>query len=308
MTTTNNELLEVPLRPLFRNSADEAPFPVDKLRRVTLPPSLPLYHKPTPYSGRIEKHHANSRKRRGRASPDLDQQFAGKPKSQCLNVVPNQLPDGMQDIRNEIRKAVDEVLTEVEGNANVELAQVVDDFQEKLQLALDYETRAFQSIAEERLLITTLSPEKKVVKKQEVNFGGRMRVFQRIVEEEGRALESLWQEWIKIQTETVCLAFEVLGPDKVAVEEEEMTVITPEKVDEAIHCYGRHQEALKGTLQEVVAIQNCVKKLTSQTLKTLKDQQQVRSYRLRRSYLRSLADVVSFNRSRLPQTKLRWTP
>jgi hypothetical protein len=208
-------------------------------------------------------------------------------------------------MRREIRKAVDVVLTQVEGDANVELAQVVEDFQEKVQLALDYETRAFQSISEERLLITTLSPEKKVVEKQEVIFGDRMRVFQQIVEQEGKALESLWQEWTKIQAETVCLAFEVLGPDKVAVEAEEMTVVTPEKVDEAIDCYRRHQKALKDTLDDEVAIQNCVTKLTSQTLKTLKDQQEVRSHRLRHSHLHSLADVVSFNRNRLPQAKLR---
>jgi hypothetical protein len=196
------------------------------------------------------------------------------------HVASNQLPDGIQDIRNEIRKAADEVLTEVEGDANVELAQVVEDFQEKIQLALDYETRAFQSIAEERLLITTLSPEKKVVEKREVIFGHRMRDFQQIVEQEEKALESLWQEWTNIQAETVCLAFEVLGPDKVAIEAEGMTVVTTEKVDEAIQCYRRHQEALKNTLDDLLAIQNCVKKLTFQTLKTLKDQQEARSHRL----------------------------
>ena len=50
------------------------------------------------------------------------------------------------------------MLSQVGGDANKELAQVVEEFEEKLQLALEYETRAFQSIADERLLITTISP------------------------------------------------------------------------------------------------------------------------------------------------------
>jgi hypothetical protein len=172
------------------------------------------------------------------------------------------------------------VLTEVEGDANVELAQVVEEFEEKLQLALDYETRAFQSIVEERLLITTLSPDKGVVEKQEVIFGDRMQVFQQIVEEEEKGFASLWQEWVEIQTRLICLAIEILGPDEVVIEEEEMSVIAPEKVDGAIQCHAKHQEVLKGTLDKMEAIQSSVKKVTSRTLKTLKDQQEVRSRRL----------------------------
>jgi hypothetical protein len=172
------------------------------------------------------------------------------------------------------------VLTEVERDAQVELAQVVEDFEEKLQLALDYETRAFQSIAEERLLITTLSPERKVVKKEEVIFEDRMQGFQQLVEEEEKVLESLWQEWTEIQTETVCLALEVLGPDEVAIDEEIMSVVTPEKVDGAIQCHAQHQDAFKDALEKMVSMQKSIQIVTSRTLKTLKDQQEVRSRRL----------------------------
>lgn len=169
------------------------------------------------------------------------------------------------------------MLTQVEGDACVELAQVVEDFEEKLQFALDYETRAFQSIADERLLITRLSREKQPVEKEEVIFGDRMHTFQQIVEEEEKALETLWREWKEIQIELVCLAFEVLGPDEVVIEEEQPSVIMPEKVNAAIHCYAQHQDILEGRLNKLVAIQTAVKKVTSRTLRTLKDQQEVRS-------------------------------
>lgn len=170
------------------------------------------------------------------------------------------------------------MLTKVEGDANVELAQVVAEFEEKLQLALEYETQAFQSIAEERLLITTLSP---VVRRQEVIFGDRMQVFQHICEEEEKALESLWQEWTEIQARTIYLAIEILGPHEVVVEEKETSVIAPEKVDGAIQCYVKHQDTLKDTLDTMADIQTSARKVTSRTLKTLKDQQEVRSSRVR---------------------------
>lgn len=172
------------------------------------------------------------------------------------------------------------MLAEVEGGANIELARVVEEFEEKLRLALDYETRAFQSIADERLLITSLSPENKIVEKEEVIFGDRMQVFQDVVEEEEKALESLWQEWIKIQSETVCLAFEVLGQGEVSIDDEQMSIITLDKFDGAIRSHSNHQNALKDTLDELAAIQNSVKKVTSRTLQTVKDQQEVRSRRL----------------------------
>jgi hypothetical protein len=171
------------------------------------------------------------------------------------------------------------VLSEVEGDANIELARVVEEFEEKLRLALDYETRAFQSIVDERLLITSLSPENKVIEKEEVIFGDRMQIFQQVVEEEGEALESLWQEWTKIQSETVCLAFEVLGQEEVSIDEEQMSIIALDKLDGAVRSYANHRDALKDTLDELAVIQNSVKKVTSRTLQTLKDQQEVRSCR-----------------------------
>ena len=187
----------------------------------------------------------------------------------------------MEDTRKEIRKAVDEVLTEVEHDADVTLGRVVEDFEEKLLLATEYETRAFQSIANETLLISTLSTEAKVIKKEEVIFGDRMRVFQQVFEEEEKALESLWREWTEIQHETVCLAFEVLGPDEVVIKEEEMSLITPGTINRAIECHEQHQHTLNGTLDKMVAVQNSVKKVTSRTMKTLKEQQEVSSRRLR---------------------------
>jgi hypothetical protein len=78
MITANNGRQEIPLRPLFRPSTADTPSPVDKPRRATLAPQHQARRKSVTYKGHIEKHHANSRKRRGRASPELDQQFAGK--------------------------------------------------------------------------------------------------------------------------------------------------------------------------------------------------------------------------------------
>ena len=276
MTTTNNGRQEIPLRRLFPKSTGHTPSPVDKPRRATLAPQLQARQKLAPYKSRIEKHRANSHKRRGRASPELDQQFAGRRDSLTyLLMVVNPLSDGIEDSRKEIRKAADKVLVEVEGDANIELARVVEEFEEKLRLALDYETRAFQSIADERLLITLLSSENKVVEKEEAVFGDRMQVFQRVIEEEEKALESLWQEWTEIQSETVCLAFEVLGPGEVSIDEEQMSIIASDKVDAAIRSYASHQGTLKDTLDGLATIQDAVKKVTSRTLQTLKHQQRV---------------------------------
>ena len=172
------------------------------------------------------------------------------------------------------------MLNEVEHDANAELVHVVEDFEEKLQLALDYETRAFQSIADERLLITTLSPEKKAMREEEVVFGERMKEFQHVMEKEEAIIEALWREWEEIQIEMVCLALEVLGPEDVTLEEEKASAITPQKVAGAVHCYLQHQDAFNETLDKTAAIQNSVKKVTSRTLKTLRDQQEVRSCRL----------------------------
>jgi hypothetical protein len=169
------------------------------------------------------------------------------------------------------------VLSQVGGDASKELAQVVEEFEEKLQLALEYETRAFQSIADERLLITTLSPKTKAVKKREVVFGERMQEFRQIVEEEEAVIESLWRQWEEIQIETVCLAFEVLGSNGVALKEEDRSVIAPEKIDGAIQCYTQHQDALRNTLDKMTAMGGSAKNVTSQTIKTLRAQQKVKS-------------------------------
>ena len=77
MASANSERQNIPLRPLFSRPLSEALSPVDKPRQVTLPTQLAHHKKSATYNSRIEKHHTNSRKRRGRASPDLDQQFAG---------------------------------------------------------------------------------------------------------------------------------------------------------------------------------------------------------------------------------------
>jgi hypothetical protein len=77
MASANNERQNIPLRPLFSRPLGKALSPVDKPRQVTLPTQLAHHKKSATYNTRIEKHHTNSRKRRGRASLDLDQQFAG---------------------------------------------------------------------------------------------------------------------------------------------------------------------------------------------------------------------------------------
>jgi hypothetical protein len=169
------------------------------------------------------------------------------------------------------------VLSQVGGDASKELAQVVEEFEEKLQLALEYETRAFQPIGDERLLITTLSPETKAVKEREVVFGERMQDFQQIVEEEEAAIESLWRQWEGIQIETVCLAIEVLGSNEVILKEEDKLAIAPEKIDGAIQCYTQHQDALREALDKITAMEGSVKNVASQTIKTLRAQQKVKS-------------------------------
>ena len=78
MALANGGKQQIPLRPLFNRSGDEAPFPADKHRRVTLPAQLPPPRRLATYNSRVEKHYTPSRKRYGRASPDLGQQFAGK--------------------------------------------------------------------------------------------------------------------------------------------------------------------------------------------------------------------------------------
>ena len=104
-----------------------------------------------------------------------------------------------------------------------------------------------------------------------------MQVFQQVIEEEEKALESLWQEWTEIQSETVCLAFEVLGPGEVSIDEAQMSIMASDKVDAAIRSYASHQGTLKDTLDGLATIQDAVKKVTSRTLQTLKHQQRVRA-------------------------------
>ena len=169
------------------------------------------------------------------------------------------------------------MLSQVGGDASKELAQVVEEFEEKLQLALEYEARAFQPIGNERLLITTLSPKTKAVKKREVVLGERMQDFRQIVEEEGAIIESLWRQWEDIQIETVCLAIEVLGSNDVILKEEDRSAIAPEKIDGAIQCYTQHQDALRNALDKITAMEGSVKNVASQTIKTLRAQQKVKS-------------------------------
>jgi hypothetical protein len=169
------------------------------------------------------------------------------------------------------------VLSQVGGDASKELAQVVEEFEEKLQLALEYEARAFQPIGNERLLITTLSSKTKAVKKREVVLGERMQDFRQIVEEEGAIIESLWRQWEEIQIETVCLAIEVLGSNEVILKEEDRSAIAPEKIDGAILCYTQHQDALRNTLDKITAMEGSAKNVASRTIKTLRAQQKVKS-------------------------------
>ena len=168
------------------------------------------------------------------------------------------------------------MLSRVRGDASKELAQVVEEFEEKLQLALEYEARAFQPIGDERLLITTLSPKTKAVKKREVVLGERMQDFRQIVEEEGAVIESLWRQWEEIQIETVCLAIEVLGSNDVILKEEDRSAIAPEKIDGAIQCYTQHQNVLRNTLDKITAMEGSAKNVASRTIKTLRAQQKVK--------------------------------
>ena len=170
------------------------------------------------------------------------------------------------------------MLIRVEQEATVELARIAEHFDEKLQLAIDYETRAFQSIADERLLLTTTTPGKKTMTKQEVVFGARMTEFEQLVEREEAEIEALWREWEKVQVETVCLALEVLGPKEVAVADEEKSVIAPEKVKGANQRYSEQEETLKNATEELAAIEISANEVTSRTLKTLKEQQEVSSH------------------------------
>ena len=169
------------------------------------------------------------------------------------------------------------MLSQVEGDASKELAQVVEEFEEKLQLALEHEARAFQPIGDERLLITTLSPNTKAVKKREVVLGERIQDFRQIVEEEGAVIESLWRQWEEIQIETVCLAIEVLGSNEVILKEEDRSAIAPEKIDGAIQCHTQHQNALRNTLDKITAMEGSAKNVASRTMKTLRAQQKVKS-------------------------------
>ena len=171
------------------------------------------------------------------------------------------------------------MLTAVEHDATEGLAQAVEDFEQKLQLASDYETRAFQSIADERLLITTHSSEKEILTKQEFVFGERMKNFEHIVVNEEVAIKALWQEWEKVRIETVCLAFEVLGPSEIILKGEELelgqSLVAREKATLSVQCYSQHEDALKATLMEMAAIQSSAKRITAGTLGILKDQQEV---------------------------------
>ena len=164
-------------------------------------------------------------------------------------------------------------MTDIETEANDKLDEVIADFEEKLQLTIDYEARAFHSVADERLLIMFEPPNNKVLEKREVIFGDRMLEFMHVVEEEEKMLDKLWRQWTGIQLEMICLAMEVLGPDQIVLEEKHMSANVQEKVNAASQIHGQHKQALEETLDKTAAIEESSKKTTARTLKTLKDQQ-----------------------------------
>ncbi len=170
---------------------------------------------------------------------------------------------------------MEQLLTEIETEATGKLEEVIADFEEKLQIAIDYEARAFQSVAEERLLITLESQKDGVVEKREVIFGDRILEFMETAEEEERILDGLWRQWVETQLEMICLAMEVLGPDEIAIDDGKMAANLQEKLESAFQIHTQHKNAYSESLERLAAIKESAKKTSARTLKTLKEQQKV---------------------------------
>lgn len=199
-------------------------------------------------------------------------------------------------------------LEDVEEEIDEQFAQVVSDFEEKLQLAIKFETAAFEPIAHERLSITNGLPNQNQSETREVVFGERMLEFRRVVDEEEKALEQLWQQWTDVQVETICLAIKVLGPDAVVVQKEDLSADLQGMVDAASKSHVQQEGVLTKSLDELARIEQFVKRTTDRTLKTLSEQQKVRLMTLSLRWRSTMLTLVVCNRHWWLPTKRRCRP
>ena len=171
------------------------------------------------------------------------------------------------------------MLTRTETEAKEQLEGIIADFEDKLRLAIDYESRAFRSIADERLLITTPSADgEDLGRQEEVLLGERMQAFQQVIEEKNVLLTSLWQEWAEVQAETICLAVEVLGLDVLEFQGQDAAVKMSTSLEKASISHRQNQQAYQKIDTDMRGLANSVNDATKTTLDTMGKQQKVGSH------------------------------
>jgi hypothetical protein len=160
---------------------------------------------------------------------------------------------------------------------NKQLENISSDFGGKLKIVAEYEDNIFKPISEERLEITTNSLERNGhAQKQHASLADRMNEFGKVVAAEEAHLQRLWKEWQETQTNFVCLAAEVLGPEDINVTFEKTDTLVATAMNAAFAAY-KEAEARRSELKDDAdGLEESVGMIAEDTLNMLNEQEKVR--------------------------------
>ena len=170
----------------------------------------------------------------------------------------------------------DRLLSQTETDLDNHLAHITEEFGGQLQLVAEYENNIFQPISEDRLEITSSSPDKNdAPQKQQVTLADRMRDFEQVVSTEAAHLETLWKEWHAASLDLACLAVEVLGPDGVKLAFNTDNQNTATHVTAAIDAHRARLATRAAVNERAAELESSIRRTAEETISNLNQQEKV---------------------------------
>jgi hypothetical protein len=168
------------------------------------------------------------------------------------------------------------LLSQSEKDFDNHLTHINEEFGGQLQLVADYENKIFQPISEDRLEITSRSPDKNdPPQKQQVTLADRMRDFQQVFSTEAAHLETLWKKWHATSLELACLAVEVLGPDGVKLAFNTENQDTAAHVSAAINAHRAGMATCATVNERAAELESLIRRTAEEAISNLDQQEKV---------------------------------
>lgn len=184
--------------------------------------------------------------------------------------------DTISDYRTQLNSETERRLAQTENDLDRQLAKITSEFGGQLRIVANFEESIFKPISEERLEISSGSPEENAEpQKKYATLAERMRAFEKMFAEKAAHLETLWKEWHATNLELVCLAVEVLGPNGVQLNLSQEEDSDAAKILAALEASSEHECRRANMNEKGADLENSVSALARETVNNLNEQEKV---------------------------------